>query len=131
MSYIDKIYYDEEYQGIELELDTFYRLSKRASETIDILTNYQIKQMSIDAFSEFTQEQIKLATATQIEYIYTNGEGNTSGSGGFGQVTAGNFSYGDKPGKESISRAEMMTSQKVTSILSFTGLLYQGVDVYG
>ena len=58
-------------------------------------------------------------------------EEQSIGSGGFGQVTAGNFSYGDKPGKESLSRAEMMTTQKVISILAAAGLLYAGVDVYG
>lgn len=130
MSYIDKVYYDNEYKGIQIDEDTFSRLSERSTEIIDILTNYKLIGTDIEELAPFIRMQIKKATASQIEYLFTSGESNAIGGGGFSQVRAGNFTYGDKAGKESISRAETMTSQKVTSILSSTGLLYGGVDVY-
>ncbi len=130
MPYIDLEYYNNEYEGVEVDSTSFSRLSKRASEMIDILINHKLTGKDFDKQGAFIKEQIKKATAAQIEYIVLNGEENSIGSGGFGQVSAGNFSYGDKPGKESISRSETMTSQKVMSILSSTGLLYKGLDVY-
>ena len=123
MPYINLDYYNNEYEGTPVDLESFSRLSKRASDTIDILINHKLTGKDFDKQGAFIKEQIKKATAAQIEYIVLNGEENSIGSGGFGQVSAGNFSYGDKAGKESISRAEMMTSQKVVSILSSTGLL--------
>lgn len=130
MPYVDETYYKEEYEGVEVDSTSFSRLSKRASEMIDILINHKLTGKDFNEQGAFIKKQIKKATAAQIEYIVLNGEENSIGSGGFGQVSAGNFSYGDKAGKESISRAEMMTSQKVTSILSPTGLLYKGLDSY-
>ena len=131
MTYIDMSYYQDEYEGVEVETSSFPRLEKRSREIIDVLTNYKIKQVGFDNLADFIQEQVKLATAAQIEYLSVSGESNAMGSSGFGQVSAGNFSYGDKPGVESLSRSESMTTQKVMSLLVPTGLLYTGVDVIG
>lgn len=130
MAYIDVQYYRETYLGVSESTDTLIRLCKRASETIDILTGYRVTQMNIIKLAPFVQEQIKKATAAQVEYLIVNGESNGMGSSQLGQVTAGNFSYGDKAGKEDISRSGMMTSQLVISLLEPTGLLYRGVGSY-
>lgn len=130
MPYINLDYYNNEYEGTPVDFESFSRLSKRASDTIDILINHKLTGKDFDKQGAFIKEQIKKATAAQVEYMVLNGEEKSIVGGGFGQVSAGNFSYGDKGGKESISRAEIMTSQKVMSLLSFTGLLYKGLDSY-
>lgn len=129
MAYIDISYYQDEYEGMEVEASSFSRLEKRSREIIDVLTNYKIKQVGFDNLADFIQEQVKLATAAQIEYLSISGESNAMGSSGFGQVQTGSFSYGDKPGVETLTRSESMTTQKVMSLLVPTGLLYTGVDV--
>lgn len=128
MPYIDKDYYDNEYKGVPVDGDAFSRLVSRASEVIDALTSYKLANVDIEDLAPFIKGQVKKATAAQVEYLSLSGESNAIGGGGFSHVSAGNFSYGDKPGKESISRTETMTSQLVISILSSTGLLYGGVD---
>lgn len=130
MPYIDKTYYDNKYKGIPLDEDTFSRLSKRASDVIDALINYKLTGVVFEDVGLFIKDQVKKATAVQVEYLFTNGESNAIGGGGFSQVSAGNFTYGDKAGKETISRAETMTTQLVVSLLSSTGLIHAGVDSY-
>lgn len=129
MSYIDSDYYMMEYGGGDIDMVAFSRLSKRSSDVINILTGYKITQIGFENLAPFIKDQIKKATAAQVEYLAVNGEGAAIGGGGFGQVSAGNFSYGDKAGKEDISRAETMTSQLVLSLLTPTGLLYRGVGI--
>lgn len=127
MPYIDNNYYVIEYEGTPVDVGSFYRLVKRATETIDILTKYKLTGVDIESLPPFIKKQIKKATAAQVEYLITNGESISMGGGSFSQVSAGNFTYGDKAG---ISRAENMTNQLVLSLLSSTGLLYTGVDSY-
>lgn len=130
MTYIDMSYYQDVYEGTEVDASSFPRLEKRSREIIDILTNYKIHQVGIENLAEFIKQQVKLATAAQIEYLVLSGEDNAVGSSGYGQVNIGNFSYGDRQGSEALSRIEAMTTQKVISLLLSTGLLYAGVDVY-
>lgn len=131
MPYIDRDYYVNDYAGIPISDEpTFTRLSKRASDVIDYLTGHRLLVSEFDSLPPFIQKQVKKATASQVEYLFTNGEANAMGAGGFGQVTAGNFSYGDKAGSDALTRREQMISAAVLEHLSPTGLLYQGVDVY-
>lgn len=130
MPYITKEYYDDEYKGASvLDQAEFDRLVLRAGDVIDMITNQRL------SFSEFTkqpifiQKQVKKAVASQIDYLLMNGEASGMGAGGFGQVSAGSFSYGDKAGSDALSREQQMTSASVIHHLRLTGLLYQGVDV--
>lgn len=131
MPYIDKEYYDNDYKGIPIEPDTFNRLVRRASDSINFVTNHKLRFIQLDELAPFIQEQVKKATAAQVEYLITNGESAAMGAGQLGQVSAGNFSYGDKAGKDTLSRREQMISTAVLEHLKPTGLLYQGVGVIG
>lgn len=132
MSYITKEYYENEYKGTPIQDgETFDRLAARATDIVDMLTNFYLLGSELSKWPALIQGQIKKATAAQVEYLLTHGEDKAMGAGDYGQVSAGNFSYGDKAGKESLSREEQMTSVAVINHLEPTGLLYRGVDVYG
>jgi hypothetical protein len=119
MAYIDYTYYTDVYKGVPIpNADTFSRLSERASELIDQVTNYTIQDLA--ALTPFTQEQVKKATAAQVEYFYYAGETSVHGDL-FGNVKLGDFTYsGGTP--SAISPA-------VINYLRPTGLLYRGVTV--
>lgn len=130
MPYIDKDFYENDYKGMPIsDISIFDRLVVRASETVDFITNFKLNSVDFDTLPPFIQKQVKKAVAAQIEYLLVFGQGAAMGAGGFGQVRAGNFSYGDRQGDTSEKRTEKMTSGAVLSHLSPTGLLYQGVDV--
>lgn len=132
MPYITKEYYDSVYKGTPIsDGGTFDRLAARATDIVDMLTNHQLLGTELSKWPELIQGQIKKATAAQVEYLLTQGESKAMGAGEYGQVSAGNFSYGGRAGKESLSREELMTSAAVLNLLSPTGLLYRGVGVYG
>lgn len=131
MPYITKEYYENEYHGVTtLEEADFNRLARRAGDVIDIITNHKLVHLELSKQPIFIQEQVKKAIAAQIDYLVTSGESNAMGAGGFGQASAGNFSYGDKAGVEGLSREQQMTSGAVIQHLMPTGLMYQGIDVY-
>lgn len=71
--YVDETYYKEDYEGTAVEADKFSRFSKRATELIDALTEYQIPKIGLDKFSESVQELIKKACCAQIEYYQVEG----------------------------------------------------------
>lgn len=132
MPYIDEAYYKNEYEGIPFKAEgAFSRLAKNASRVIDILTQHQLISTEFTKWPEMVQAQVKKATAAQVEYLFTNGETKAMGAGGYGQVSAGNFSYGDKAGTDALSREQEMTSVAVIEHLKPTGLIYQGVEVRG
>jgi hypothetical protein len=134
MAYIDKQYYDNNYNGVPIaDESTFNRLAERASDVIDQMTGYLLHGQEFTQLAQFIQDQVKKATAAQIEYMATSGESVIHGSN-FGSVSIGNFSYseGSKGSNDSrINRNEQRTSPAVIGYLKPTGLLYRGVSVYG
>lgn len=119
MAYIDYTYYTDTYKGVPIDADTFLRLSDRASDVIDQLTNYQIGD--ITQYPEWMQTLIKKAVAAQVEYFVYAGEQVTHGDVGFSDVRIGNFSYS--------SGTQAAISPAVINYLRPTGLLYRGVTV--
>lgn len=71
--YVDKTYYENDFEGTPVDDSKFSRFSKRSSELIDALTNYQIPKIGLDKFSEGVQELIKKACCAQIEYYQVEG----------------------------------------------------------
>ncbi len=122
MAYIDYTYYTDVYKGVPIpDADTFSRLSERASELIDQVTNYTIQDLA--ALTTFTQEQVKKATAAQVEYFALAGDSVTHGVSEFQNVKLGDFSYSTD------GAAQNVVSPAVLSYLRPTGLLYRGVTV--
>ncbi|EIJ79115.1 protein gp8 [Bacillus methanolicus PB1] len=131
MAYIDKQYYDNNYNGVPIaDESTFNRLAERASDVIDQMTGYLLHGQEFTQFVQFIQEQVKKATAAQIEYMVTaGGEVAVHGGGSFSSVNIGNFSYSEGEGAKNLSRNEQRTSPAVIGYLRPTGLLYRGVNV--
>lgn len=124
MAYIDKTYYDETYKGVPIDnADTFSRLSERASDMIDQITGYKIKD--INDLTAFQQSQVKKATAAQTEFLAISGSESAVHGDSFQSVGIGSFNYSKNTGE-----SEKRISPSVVGYLKQTGLLYSGVSVY-
>ncbi|MBP1971584.1 hypothetical protein J2Z83_003735 [Virgibacillus natechei] len=120
--YIDKQYYDDDYQGKPIEdVAEFERTAKRASDNIDELTSYSIKNNLPDV----QMDLVKKATAAMIEHYALNGGYEASNQPGMGNVSIGSFSYnaGDSASGE--------VPSNVVGYLKYSGLLYKGIGTYG
>jgi hypothetical protein len=130
LAYIDQTYYDSTYLGVPIPADTFPRLSERASDIIDQMTGYKIDDLS--TMGTFIEKQVKKATASQTEYLFT--QGGETANHSTGEITSaniGNFRYTEQGNgaNQSISREAQRTSPAVIGYLKVSGLLYAGVDV--
>lgn len=126
MDYIDKDYYETEYMGEDAgpELDKYI---KRASDAIDQVTGYKIKDF--DSLAPFVQDQVKKATASQVEYyVIQDGDAEiNAGMSDLGRVSIGSFSYGSN--SQSSGQEVSRISPNAISFLEPTGLLHRGLDV--
>ncbi|BBW97229.1 hypothetical protein ACPVTF_04145 [Geobacillus icigianus] len=122
MAYIDYTFYTDVYKGIPISEDAFSRLAERATAMINQLTNYTIQDLA--TLPPFTQEQVKRATAAQVEYFAHAGEQIVHGDNGMIDVRIGNFSY-----SSGANGTQSAISPAVINYLRPTGLLYRGVRV--
>lgn len=124
MLYIDKLYYDNEYKGTPLTDSTeFSRLEKRASEVIDMVTKHTIANYEFTQLATFIQEQVKMATAAQVEYYVLNGGYEDVNGLNLQSVRLGNFSMN----QQEIENKQV--SSTAIEYLKPTGLLYSGIGV--
>ncbi|EOI58844.1 hypothetical protein [Enterococcus gilvus] len=72
-AYVDEPYYTDKFEGTSVNDGEFSRFSKRATEIVDALTEYQIPKIGLDKFSDGVQELIKKACCAQIEYYQIEG----------------------------------------------------------
>ncbi len=123
--YIDKDYYDNDYQGIPMDNEEeFNRCVKRASDAIDELTGFSIVE---DKLIPFQLNMVKKATAIMTEHFIMNGGYESSKqSDGMTSVSIGPFSYS---AGDSASSSNGVTSN-VTAYLDSAGLMYRGIGVY-
>ena len=133
MAYIDAEYYVNVYKGVDAGED-FERYAERASDLIDQVTGYKIADLA--ALHPRIQELVKKATAAQVEFYALNGgpegvDGSTDGS--FSQVSIGAFQYQSGRINQQIpaGKQEHRVAPAALAYLEPTGLLYQGVRVYG
>lgn len=132
MAYIDKQYYDDVYQGIEIDEQSFSRLAESASEIVDEITSYKLKtNLPYDKLNAFFKEQIQKATAAQVEYMSLQGEGVEHGDSDISSVTIGKFNYSEGQNPTRLTREQLRSSPAVIGYLKPTGLLYSGIDVNG
>ena len=125
----DSKYYSEQYVGEPLDEEAFPRYLRRAEEVIDSITRYTVKQKGLASFDDFVQEQVKTATAAQIEYYVINGlevatDGKLPESFTVGKVSV--TTGGGSAGNGGRSNA---VAPKVRAALEQTGLLNRGVGV--
>ncbi|MBM7585845.1 hypothetical protein JOC86_002387 [Bacillus pakistanensis] len=131
MPYIDKTYYDETYGGVPIaDVDAFSRLSKKASDIIDQITNYSLTGVEFTQLAQFLQDQVKKATSAQVEYMVSMGGDTATHGGGYASVGVGNFSYSEGDSTSKLNREQQRTSPAVIEYLKPTGLLYRGVNTH-
>jgi len=128
MSYIDLAYYTDEYMGEPVDKTDFPRYLRRAEEIIDSITRYQVRERGLDNLDKFLREQVKTATAAQVEYYAINGielatDGNMPQSFTVGKVSVTTGSSNGGGGRGSA------VSPKAIAALEQTGLLNRGVGV--
>ena len=133
VAYIDAEYYNNTYKGVDAG-DDLDRYIERASDLVDQVTGYKIVDLS--ALHPRIQELVKKATAAQVEFYVLNGgpegvDGSTDGS--FSQVSIGAFQYQSGRINQQIpaGKQEHRVAPAALAYLEPTGLLYQGVRVYG
>lgn len=123
MAYIDLEYYREDYVGLEVADDaTLTRLINRASRDIDLITQNRIGELSEQP--ALVQKNVKLATASQVEFLLLNGETASTVSQGSGKFKLGQYSsYGSE------SSEMRRYSSAIRDYLMPVGLMYSGVAV--
>ena len=132
MAYVDKQYYDDVYQGTEVDETSFNKLAERASEIVDEITGYKLKTaFSFEKLNTFFKDQVKKATAAQLEYLSLQGEGVEHGDSDISSVTIGKFNYSEGQNPTRLTREQLRSSPAVIGYLKPTGLLYSGIDVNG
>lgn len=127
MSYIDYAYYTEQYMGEPVEEADFPRYLRRAEEVIDSITRYAVKERGLDGFDAFVREQVRTATAAQVEYYAIKGlevasDGELPESFTVGKVSVTNGRAGGGGRSNAVAF-------KVREALEQTGLLGRGVGV--
>lgn len=121
--YVDEAFYKNDYEGTPVDGKDFSRLSKRASDIIDSLTDYQVPKIGLDKFSEHVQLLIKKACCAQIGYYQVEGiDLDVTGNTLSGQsASIGGFSYSSAT--TSTSKQANRVAPNCLSYLEGTGLL--------
>lgn len=133
MAYIDATYYNDVYKGLPVaDPDLLGRLIERASDLIDQLTGYAL-QTNPKVFNiDFINNQVKKATASQVEYLAINGETSSTSMVDTPVMQVGKFRYGLlRGGKSEGSVKDVRFSPGAIAYLKITGLLYKGVTTHG
>lgn len=130
MAYITPEYYTDEYKGADAGED-LGRYIQRASDMIDQVTNYSLAGVEFERLAQFIQDQVKKATAAQVEFYVVQGGPETvdAGTHDAGQVRVGSFSYGGSSRGTSGRREPVRVSPTALGFLEPTGLLYRGLGV--
>ena len=118
MAYIDSTYYLETYHGVDAGSD-FDRLAERASDDIDMATQYRIV---IADLAPALLGMVKKAVCAQVEFYIENGD--TYNESGSGSESIGKFSH-----SASSRPAPASLCMRARQYLEQTGLTYRGAVV--
>lgn len=129
MGYIDQTFYDTEYKGVTMDATTFAKLESRASDLVDMVTNYKLLGVDLESEPALIQTNVKKAVAAQVEFMYTDGGELSVHGGSPSSVSIGGFSYTEGSGASGGSAGVQILSDMSYRYLFPTGLLYMGVGV--
>jgi hypothetical protein len=124
MLYIDYAYYTDDFKGVSVTQEEFDRLVRRASDKVDSLTSYLLHRAEFTELDQLIQENVKKATAAQVEYLLSLGGELAVHGDAPSSVSISNFSYSTK----SEGKGTQTVSPVVFDYLRPTGLLYRGVN---
>ncbi|MGN7176217.1 hypothetical protein BK139_03470 [Paenibacillus sp. FSL R5-0490] len=122
MPYIDQAFYNDVYKGTPMDAETFTMLEERASDVVDMITNYRLVRVDLSHKPELIRNNVKKAVAAQIEFMYSEGGELSVHGGSPSSVSVGGFIYTKGSGVK-------VVSEMARSFLRPTGLLYMGVEV--
>lgn len=122
MPYIDQAFYNDVYKGIPMDAESFNKLVSRASDLIDMVTNYKLLGIDLSKEPTLIQTNVKKAVAAQVEFMFSDGGELSIHGGSPSSVSIGGFSYTEGSGVK-------IVSEMARSYLRPTGLLYMGVGV--
>lgn len=125
-AYIDYAFYTNTFEGSPVDEATFGSLVERASDMVDIATNYKIERIGFENLHERIKLRVQKATAAQLEYMAVNGGILSLQSDGITNASLGRYSYTEDSSNNSKSKTICDLSK---SYLKATGLLYGGVRV--
>jgi hypothetical protein len=125
MPYIDYTYYVDTFKGTSISSEQFDLLVERASDLIDQITSYNLQGVDLTQQHQLIQNNVKKATAAQVEYMVTQGGELSIHGGSPASVSIGKFSY------QASSEQQPIISPAALNYLRPTGLLYRGVSVNG
>ncbi|MBM6648989.1 hypothetical protein [Bacillus sp. RIT 809] len=133
MPYIDVDYYNNDYEGTPVaDITLLKRMIKRASEQIDSIIGYKLQGVDFDKVAPFIRDQVKKATAAQVEFLAINGITSATVSEGGGGFSVGAYSEnGMSAGAADAPSHYDRYAITVVDYLRPTGLLYSGVCVHG
>ncbi|PEB19725.1 hypothetical protein COO08_05285 [Bacillus toyonensis] len=133
MAYIDADYYNNDYEGTPVsDVALLNRMIKRASEQIDSIIGYKLQGVDFDKVAPFIRDQVKKATAAQVEFLAINGVTSATVSEGGGGFSVGAYSEnGMSAGADDAPSFYDQYAISVPKFLKPTGLLYGGVYVHG
>ena len=129
MPYIDYQYYTDEFKGVSLDEGTFSSLVSRASNAVDQMTNYRIVSLGFDNLHDSIKQRIRMAVASQVEYVHINGGIVGTQSDDLTSVSINSFSYSKAPSSSAGGRP--VVGPTALNYLKGTGLLYSGVTTIG
>lgn len=127
MAYVDQDYFMNKYfPSAEIPDEDFIPLAERASDIVDELTMYKVKEKGLDSYSDFVQEQVKKAVCAQIEYMNYGGIETVFGGGDKNGYSIGNTSITQmRSGTNSDSSTQRVSKMTIKTLMP-TGLLYRG-----
>lgn len=133
MAYIDADYYNNDYEGTPVsDVALLNRMIKRASEQIDSIIDYKLQGVDFTKVAPFIRDQVKKATAAQVEFLAINGITSATVSEGGGGFSVGSYSEnGMSAGAEDGPSFYDQYAISVPKFLRPTGLLYAGLCVHG
>ncbi|PHB22872.1 hypothetical protein COE80_19630 [Bacillus pseudomycoides] len=133
MPYIDVDYYNNDYEGTPVsDVALLNRMIKRASEQIDSIIGYKLQGVDFTKVAPFIRDQVKKATAAQVEFLAINGVTSATVSEGGGGFSVGAYSEnGMSAGAAEAPSYYDRYAITVVDYLRPTGLLYAGVCVHG
>lgn len=133
MAYIDADYYNNVYKGTPVaDTSLLERLINRASDQIDHIMNYKLQGVDLEKLASFIMQQVKKATAAQVEFLAINGETSSTVREGAGGFSVGSYSEnGMSAGASDAPGYYDRYAITVVDYLRPTGLLYTGVCVHG
>lgn len=127
MPYINSDYYQNKHKGVmPSNSEDLVRNIEKASDAIDILTKFKVKNNFETATIPFIKEQVEKATASLTEYYILNGGYESFVQDDISSAGVGSFNYSVKGG--SAVETTNNVPQDVYERLLITGLLYAGID---